>query len=524
MIKKLRRRVIIYTMLAVALVLFLLMGIVNAANYVSKDRSAAEMLSYLAENGGMFPGEGDQGMGGPGMQGMGGQDGFRPDGSGTAAQGTGRNEAAVPDADDDEAEEADSDEPDDDSETGGIDDDIGDESEDNLDDRFDDGLDDRFDGRKDFRHHGLLMTEETPFETRFFTVTMDAQGAVTAVNTGRIAAVTETQAAEMVEKAETKGKSAGYDGNYKYLKQEKDGGAIYVFLDCTRDLESVKSFLRISLLVSLIGLAAIALLVIALSPRMIRPIAESHAKQKEFITNAGHELKTPMAVIASCTDVIEMETGETKWTRGIRDQVKKLSSLTSRMVSLARMDEGPGELPMEEVDLSALMEESLQGFSLAAEQQGRALEMTIEPDIHIMGNKEGLRDLISILADNALKYGEEGGEIKVTLRQDHRRALLQVYNSGQGIRPEELERIFDRFYRADKARSRASGSYGLGLAIARSIVTRHGGSIHCESDSRSTRFVAILPVKKAAAQASAAAAAHILSGREKEGGDEGTSG
>ena len=125
MIKKLRRRVIIYTMLAVALVLFLLMGIVNAANYVSKDRSAAEMLSYLAENGGMFPGEGDPGMGGPGMQGMGGQDGFRPDGSGGAAPGTDRNVAAVTDTDDDEAEEAGSDEPDDDSETGGIDDDIG---------------------------------------------------------------------------------------------------------------------------------------------------------------------------------------------------------------------------------------------------------------------------------------------------------------------------------------------------------------------------------------------------------------
>ena len=175
-----------------------------------------DFMSFLAENGGMFPGEGDPGMGGRGMQGMGGQAGFRSDGSGAAAPGTDRNEAAVPDADDDEAEEAGSDEPDDDSETGGIDDDIGDESEDNLDDRFDDGLDDRFDDdRKDFRHHGFLMTEETPFETRFFTVNVDAQGAVTAVNTGRIAAVTDTQAAEMVEKAEAKGKTAGYDGNYK---------------------------------------------------------------------------------------------------------------------------------------------------------------------------------------------------------------------------------------------------------------------------------------------------------------------
>ena len=482
MIKKLRRRVIIYTMLAVALVLFLLMGIVNAANYVTKDRSAAEMLSYLAENGGMFPGEGNQGMGGRGMQGMGGQDGFRPDGSGAAAQGTDRNEAAVTDTDDDEAEEAGSDEPDDDSETGGIDDDIGDESEDNLDDRFDDGLDDRFDDdRKDFRHHGFLMTEETPFETRFFTVNVDAQGAVTAVNTGRIAAVTDTQAAEMVEKAEAKGKTAGYDGNYKYLKQDRDDGAIYVFLDCTRDLESVKSFLKISLLVSLIGLAAIALLVIALSPRMIRPIAESHAKQKEFITNAGHELKTPMAVIASCTDVIEMETGETKWTHGIRDQVKKLSSLTSRMVSLARMDEGPGELPMEEVDLSALMEESLQGFSLAAEQQGRALEMTIEPDIHIMGNKEGLRDLISILADNALKYGDEGKPVVFTLRKEGKKAVLSEENMAEGLAKGNLEKVFDRFYRGDTSHSSKKPGSGIGLSMARAVVEAHGGTIAAES-------------------------------------------
>ncbi|MBR3375551.1 MAG: HAMP domain-containing histidine kinase, partial [Firmicutes bacterium] len=269
MVNKLRKRVILYTVASVVLVLALLMGIINAVNYMDKDRNADEILYYLAENGGDFPRHMDHGPKG--------DDQFRPP--------------------------------------------------------------------RD-------MTEETPFETRFFSLTLKEDGTVKEINTGKIAAVSSSEAAEMANRAAASGKTTGYDGNYKYLIYDNDGETMYIFLDCTRDLSAVKSFLKISIMVSLLGALAISLLVVILSPRMIKPVAESYAKQKEFITNAGHELKTPMTVIGSCTEVIEMQQGESKWTAGIKEQVKKLTDLTNHMVALAKMDEGGMDLPMEEVDLS----------------------------------------------------------------------------------------------------------------------------------------------------------------------------
>lgn len=413
MVKKLRKRVVIYTMIAVFLVLFILMGVVNLANYISKDRSATEMLEFLAENGGRFPGQP-----GPGFM----------DGNGMPGGREGRGERPW-----------------------------------------------------DMRPG---MTEETPYETRFFTVAVNKDGSIVNTDIGQIAAVTEEEASEMVESAEARDKDTGYYGNYKYMrKQAADSSDVrlYIFLDCTRDLTSVKNFLKISLLVSLFGLIAIAILVILLSPRMIKPMAESYEKQKEFITNAGHELKTPMAVIESCTEVIEMQSGESKWTAGIRDQVKKLTALTGELVSLARMEESADKLEMQNINLSELAKEVLGGFELEAEKQGRNIVKEIESDVNIKGNKQSLSQLISILIDNALKYAREESDIKISIYQQGKKAMIVEENEADGLTPGSQEAFFDRFYRGDTSHNNETEGHGIGLSLARSIVNAHGGSISAVS-------------------------------------------
>ncbi len=415
MINKLRKRVIIYTVGAVTLVLILLMSVINIANYVDKDRRAEEILYYLAENGGDFPKH------------------MKPDFKGGETP-PGWEEGERPPV----IEE--------------------------------DGF-----------HSPRDMTEETPFETRFFSLTLKEDGTIKTINTGKIAAVSSSEAAEMANRAVAKGKTTGYDGKYKYLIYDNDGETIYVFLDCTRDLASVDSFLRISILVSLISLMAIALLVVLLAPRMIRPIAESYSKQKEFITNAGHELKTPMTVIKSCTEVIEMQSGETKWTEGIKEQVKKLSDLTTHMVALAKMDEGTGNLPLEEVDLSKLVNDTIEGFCLEAELQNRVIEKDIEDGIIIKGNTTLLSELISILADNALKYGNQDKPIRFSLSKTGKKIILTEENYAEGLTVGDQDRFFDRFYRGDTSHNSEVTGSGIGLSMARSIVEAHGGTITAES-------------------------------------------
>lgn len=420
MVNKLRKRVILYTVASVVLVLALLMGIINAINYVDKDRNAEEILYFLAENGGAFPKDMDRGPGGN----------MPPDPDRSMREG------------------------------GSYDDD----------DRFGDGLFSRD-----------TMTKETPFETRYFSVTLKDDGTIKEINTGNIAAVSSSEAAEMANRAAAKGKETGYDGNYKYLIYDNDGETLYVFLDCTRDLNAVRSFLKISILVSLLGTLAISVLVVLLSPSMIRPVAESYAKQKEFITNAGHELKTPMTVIGSCTEVIEMQSGETKWTAGIKEQVKKLTDLTDHMVALAKMDEGVDDLAMEEVDLSGLVSEALDGFSLKAEHQNRVLVKEIEEGISINGNPTLLTELVSILADNALKYGAADKPIIFTLEKNGKKAVLTEENYAEGLTKGNLDRLFDRFYRGDTSHSSETPGSGIGLSMARSIAEAHKGTINAES-------------------------------------------
>ena len=193
---------------------------------------------------------------------------------------------------------------------------------------------------------GGKMSPEAPFETRYFTVTIGESGNVTTVDTGKIAAITTSEASEYAAELYSKNSDSGFYGNYRYKSVPKSNGTLYIFLDCSRELSSFWSFLVISILISIAGILVVFALVLIFSKIAVKPFAESYEKQKRFITDASHEIKTPLTIIEANTEVLEMTGAESEWTQSIRNQIKRLSSLTQKLVFLARMDENQGKLEM----------------------------------------------------------------------------------------------------------------------------------------------------------------------------------
>lgn len=331
------------------------------------------------------------------------------------------------------------------------------------------------------------FNEETPFEIRYFSVSLDEEGEADEVLLTQIAAIDEDEAEELAEELYEKKKTSGFVDDYRYLAKDTGHGTVYAFLNCGRDLISARRFLQTSILVSLIGMAGVFALLLVLSKRILAPVAESYAKQKRFITDASHELKTPLSVISSCTDVVEMENGASKWTEGIRTEVKKLSALIQDLVSLSRMDEEESKLVMSEVDLSRLVKDVLYPFALQAEEQGKKMKSEIENGITLKGNEKTLQQLVAILADNALKYSPDGDTVTFTLSRKGQKILLTEENASS-LPAGKHEEFFDRFYRGDPSRSKQTEGYGIGLSLAQSIVNGHGGKISAESDGEKICF------------------------------------
>lgn len=267
-----------------------------------------------------------------------------------------------------------------------------------------------------------------------------------------------------------------------------------ICLERTRELSNYYTFLTASIFMSLLALLLVFILVRVFSRRAVRPIAESYEKQKEFITNAGHELKTPLAIIQSCTDVVEMENGESKWTQGIHDQVGRLSTMTEELVTLSRMDESAMNLEKRRMNYSDVAEKTLEPFALLAEEQGKTLHLKIAPDVELMGNERTLKQLCSILADNAVKYSCEGSDICIALKKKGHKVTLETRNRADGLKKGNYSHLFDRFYRGDTSHNSEKAGYGIGLSMAQSIVQGHGGKITAVSrDGESLEIIAVIP-------------------------------
>ena len=347
------------------------------------------------------------------------------------------------------------------------------------------------------------VTDETPYETRYFSVILDDQSTPLAVNTGRIASVNEEDATRYARSLQKIGVTdSGFLGVYRYRVQPVETGTMYLFLDCSSDLYNAIYMLILSLMIAGAALLLISMMVILLSKRAIRPIQESYDKQRKFITNAGHELKTPLAIIDSCTEVLEMTEGESKWTEGIHEQVGRLTTMTAELISMAKMAESDLELNKRDLDLSELCRETLEPFGLMAEEQGLGYVMDITPDIPFFGNEQTLKQLCSILADNAVKYAVPGTTIYMTLKKKGRRVHLSSDNVAEGIKKGNRNELFERFYRGDTSHSQEKKGYGIGLSMAETITELHNGRISANSeDGQRLKITASFPERGGSARA-----------------------
>ena len=320
---------------------------------------------------------------------------------------------------------------------------------------------------------GPSDADEMLFTARYYLVRAAADGTICEIDTQHIEYGSEAEAEELYTAAA--GQSEGKAGAFRFRTAElPDGGTLTVFLYTAQARNGV---LRVALLSGLAGVAAwglMLLLVMFLSKKAIEPVAESMEKQKRFVTDAGHELKTPLAIILANTEAMELRQGESKYSRNIREQVQRLSGLTQNLLTLARADEAAA-LQLEELDLGALAAESLRPFREGAELRHIRLESELPEGVTVSADRGQLGQLLSILLDNAVKYTPEGGAIALRLRREGR-AALEVRNTVADTTTPP-ERFFDRFYRADEARTQKSGGYGIGLSAARAIAEAHKGSL-----------------------------------------------
>lgn len=271
--------------------------------------------------------------------------------------------------------------------------------------------------------------------------------------------------------------NSGFYRDMMYEITRDDLHTVIVLVDLSGEISFLTSLFRMSVAIVIISLIFVFIFSYYLSRWAIKPVKTALENQRRFISDASHELKTPLAVISANADVLESEIGENKWLSNIKNQAEDMSSLVFDLLDLAKMDETVDELVLSQFDLSNVVLSKSLEFECTAFESGKTFEQNITDGIIYRGNEEAIRHLVTILIDNAIKHSDEKGIIRVTLTSSGNKKIFQVYNTGNGIRNSEKNKIFERFYRSDESRSKSTGGYGLGLSIAKAIVDAHNGTI-----------------------------------------------
>ena len=271
-------------------------------------------------------------------------------------------------------------------------------------------------------------------------------------------------------------------------------GITIIGLDCFLQLQAVGSVLRITVLASLACIAIVFVLLVLLSRRAVRPFAENLEKQRQFVTDASHELKTPLAIISANTGLLEATLGDNRWLASTQAQITRLDRLIHHLIELARTEEALPDEELEPVDLSQLAEDAVQDFQPLAEAAGKTLDAAIQPGLVIRGSGGNLARLCGLLLDNSVKYCDPGGHIRLALSRRGRGVQLTLSNPCASLDPSVIPKLFDRFYRADNSRARDSGGCGIGLSTARAIVQRHRGKLTARGMDGGIQFTAFFPL------------------------------
>ncbi len=443
MVKKLRKKFVITAMLSLLLILVTMIGVINFFNVKRMVTQADGLLSMLADNNGYFPG---------------------------MLQDNSPDNAIFV-----KPEEADPQPP-------------ASERKKEFDNPGNPFQFDRLNNNK---------SAEMPFQARYFWVKIDSSGNVTETNISHIATVTEDEASEYALAVYSGNKTNGFYHTYRYVvSSHESSSTMIIFCDVSNDILNALTLLLQSILIGLFALLAMFILVFMFSSQAVAPVVESLEKQKRFITDAGHELKTPLAVISANVDVLELESGKSEWTASIKNQVSRMNGLVKNLLTLSRMDEERMHVVFSDFDMSQTIRDTATSFEALATSKGKKYHMDIEDGIHLTGDKNSINQLASLLLDNVMKYTSDNGSIHVVLNKNNKYVNFEVSNTCDSIPSGNLDRLFDRFYRADTSRARETGGYGIGLSVARAIATSHGGSIEALRDGdKIIRFVVTLPIQ-----------------------------
>ncbi len=336
---------------------------------------------------------------------------------------------------------------------------------------------------------------ETRRELQFFSAVLAEDGSISLYNVEKVPSIDEETAALYAQQCADSEKNRDFYKDYRYILYEEDGSRRIIFLDCERNLSAFRFVLLTSICLSAAGLLAVLLLVLLLSRRIVRPISASYEKQKRFITDAGHEMKTPVTIIHADTELLEMEYGQNEWLDDIRSQTRRLAALTNDLIFLARMEETE-KLQMIEFPISDLVAENASSFQSLAITQNKHFSMDIQPMLTYCGNEKSISQLVNLLLDNAVKYSSAEGDIHLTLSAQEKQLVMTVENTADGISEETLHNMFDRFYRADPSRNSTVMGYGIGLSTALAIVNAHRGKIDASAENGRFRITVTLPMNQ----------------------------
>ena len=326
----------------------------------------------------------------------------------------------------------------------------------------------------------------------FYSVAYSKDGEVLAVNSGNSDIQSEDSLLETAASILSKGKKSGKAGNMTYLVEERENYTLIAMIDQTINDNNQTLLFRQMLIIGSVALVVLVVISIFVAHMIVRPLEENDKRQKRFVSDAGHELKTPIAVISANSELLRRESGGSEWLDNIDYENERMSDLVKQLLALSHAESG--DLPKDTVDFSQLVDSEVLPFESLAFEKGVGIVSEIESGILIEGNSNQLRQLVSILLDNALSHGT-GNEIGVKLGREKHSAVLTVSNEAAEMDPEQLSHLFDRFYRTDESRNDNGAHYGLGLSIAKAVTESHGGTIRAEYKEKKAIFTVLLPAK-----------------------------
>lgn len=363
-----------------------------------------------------------------------------------------------------------------------------------------DGQNSPFDPQDGQGHGPGRKQDEPPIDERmdyrlstFYSVAFQEDGSVLSVDTGDRGLYEEEELIRIAKELAEGDRKSGRTGSLSYIVSPRSGYTLVAFMDNTVTENSLNMLVRNILIVGGAALIVLFFLALFLSKRIIRPLEENDRQQKQFISDASHELKTPVAVIGANAELLSRELGENEWLGNIQYENERMGGLVKQLLDLSRAENT--ETPMETVDLSRIVTGEALAFESLAFEQGKTIASDVAEGIHVMGNEPQLAQLVSVLLDNAVRHSL-GNEILLSLKQEGHMAELFVENEGEEIPEEKRAHLFDRFYRIDEAREGEGQHYGLGLSIAKAVALKHGGSIRADSKDGRIRFTVMLPVRK----------------------------